>query len=370
MSTQSQGNINQILNLVELAEDKSPTQRKFLYEKIGGFLLEDEMSFSVAEKELMADILCRITSDVEKSIRANFAKNISEKEDIPKDLIVFLASDEIEIAMPILQESGILQEPDLIKIIHTRSSQHQLAIAARENIGEAVSQALCDTDNEDVCVVLLNNPSAKISEDTLEIFGRRSETIEAYQKPLLMRPFLPDHIAEKMYRWVSMSLRELIAEKFDVDPNILSIEKHERQKTIRSISKEMDPSEMLVDKLFNAGELSNGFLLKSLRQGEIDLFEASFSKLVGLTREDIQTILYSNDLKRLAVACKALNLDKIIFATILDLLNEARKNGAVLEDDILDDAKSFYDLLKCDAAKRALSFPKFISGEISYSETS
>jgi len=369
LSAQNQGNINQILNLVELAEDKSSAQRKFLYEKIGKFLIEDNESFSTAEKELMADILCRITSDVEKSIRAHFARNISGMKDIPNDLVVFLANDEIEVALPILKESGILEETDLIRIIHTRSSQHQLAIAARRNISTAVSQALCDTDDTNICVCLLNNHSANISDDTLEIFGHKSENIIAYQKPLVQRPFLPDHIAEKMYRWVSMSLREIIVDRFDVNPQILSINQHDREETIRSISDQMDPSEMLVDKLHTAGELTVGFLLKSLRQGEVDLFEFTFAKLLNLSRSQIQGILYTDDPQLLGVACKVLELDKVVYSTMLDLMLSTKPPKAALSPTEKEDVLSFYGLLKTEAAVRAINNTRFLAGEIKYYET-
>ncbi len=369
VGAQSEGNINQILNLVELAEDKSPEQRKFLYEKISNFLVEDEQTFSVAEKELMADIICRITADVERSVRAHFAKSIATLDNIPKDLVVFLASDDIEVALPVLQESGILDEPDLIKLVHTRSTQHQFAIAARDNISENVSQALCETGNEEVCVCLINNHSANISDKTLEILSQQSETVLAYQKPLLMRPFLPKEIAEKMYRWVSTALRKLITERFEVNPNILQITPEDRAQTILSISGDMDPSEMLVEKLHHAGELSNGFLLKSLRQGEIDLFEITFAKLAELSRKDLQVMLYSNDPKRLAVACKALGLDKSIFGTILELIVSAKIPKFTLMEHEAEELKTFYGLLKVDAAKRALGNAEYVSGIIEYSDT-
>jgi len=369
LSPQNHENINQILSLVELAEDKSPTQRKFLYEKISDFLIQDEAAFSSAEKELMADILCRITSDVEKSIRANFARTIAKKAGIPADLARFLANDDIEIALPILRDSRILDETDLIKVIRTRSTQHQLAIAARENVSEAISQALCDTDHTEVCVCLLNNHSAQISTDTLEILGRKSESIEAYQRPLLYRPFLPTPIAEKMYRWVSISLREFIVDNFEVDPALLNINSLDREQTIRSISTDMDPSEMLVTKLHTAGELSAGFLLKSLRQGEVDLFEAAFATLLELNKQQMQTILYENSPQHLAVACKALELDKVVFATILNLVIIAKIPQFNLSDEDRENLQAFYSLLKTDAARHALKNNNFLAGKITYAET-
>ncbi len=370
MSTQNNGNINQILSLVDLAEDKSPTQRKFLFEKIGNFLIDDNHSFSTAEKELMADIICRITSDVERSIRAHFSKTISKLSDIPKDLIVFLANDEIEVALPILENSPILEEIDLIRIVQTRSSQHQLAIAARSDVSEAVSTVLCESENENVCLCLLNNMNAAISNETLEILCRKSEIIKSYQNPLINRPFLPKHIAEKMYRYVSIALREIIADKFQIDPKILSVAPEDRASTIHSISEENDPSNILIQKLYSAGELTNGFLLKSLRQGEIDLFEISFATLCGLSRHELQNFLYTTEPKRLAIACRALDLDRSIFGTIIDLVEKSDLARFTLTSPLKEELITFYTLLKKDAVMRALDNKDFVEGRISYSETS
>ncbi|MBO6827554.1 MAG: DUF2336 domain-containing protein [Sneathiella sp.] len=369
MTAQSPDNINQILGLVELAEDKSPTQRKFLYEKIGSFLLDDSESFSMAEKELMADILCRITSDVEHSIRSHFAKHIATREDIPHDLIVFLANDDIEISLPILRDCGLLDETDLIEVVHTRSVQHQLAVAARMNISEQVSKALCDTNNKDVCIQLLNNQTANIAEPELEFLAMESQHITAYQKPLLARPFLPEQIAIKMYRWVSIALREYITQNFKIDPSLLQIDTEEREETIRSISSANDPSQMLVDKLHKAGELSNGFLLKSLRQGEIDLFEISFAKLLDLTRNEVQKILYGDDLQLLAVACKMLELEKVVFATLIDLVDQIHHNTSKMSAEDREEVLTFFTLLKPEAAARAIQNKSFINGDIRYYQT-
>ncbi|MBL4906919.1 MAG: DUF2336 domain-containing protein [Sneathiella sp.] len=369
VSSDGQHNINQILNLVELAEDKSPTQRNFLYQKIGNFLIEDSELYSSAEKELMADILCRITNDIEKSVRAELSKNIAKKENMPPELLGFLANDDIEIALPILQDCGVLDEIELVKIVRTRSSQHLLAIAARNNISESVSRALCDSNNEEVCVTLLKNHTARIPDTVLETLSSKSEIIIAYQRPLLQRPFLPIHIAEKMYRWISAALKEYIIHKFDIDPDILELSGNQQTETIQSISQEKDPSEKLVDKLHKAGELSNGFMLKSLRQGEIDLFEHTFAKLLEMTRDQIQKILYSKDPQLLAVACRVLGLDRIVYSTILDLTASVNHVETPLSDEQRENVVGFYGLLKLEAAERALGNQLFIDGEIKYFQT-
>ncbi|MEH6547524.1 MAG: DUF2336 domain-containing protein, partial [Sneathiella sp.] len=355
MSAQNQDNLSEISKLAVLASDKSVEKREFLYEKIGTFLVNEGQSFSISEKKLMAEIICQITGDVEKSIRSHFAKQLSLKEDVPVELMFFLANDDIEVAIPILRDSGLLSEPDLLKIIKHRSTQHQLAVAARDNITPNVCQAIYDIGKNDVTVKLLENPTAQITPELLVHLGDQSEFIPEYQAPLIKRPFLPQPIAEKMYRWVSMALREYISDNFDVDAKVLQIDVADRLQTINSISTESDPSAKLVSKLHTAGDLTTGFMIKSLRQGEIDLFELAFAKLLDVDLEVFREILYADNPEILAVACRSLNLDRIIFKTIFDLtLSVRREKDSILTPATLNAPMDFYDLLSEDAAKKAL----------------
>ncbi|MDF2367332.1 DUF2336 domain-containing protein [Sneathiella sp.] len=370
MAAAAQENIETLKTLVDLAETRSRQKREFLYNRISEFLIEDRLKFSDSEKDIMADIICRITTDVEKSIRAKFAKNLALREDVPKSLLVFLANDQIEVALPILQGCGLLAEYDLLEIVKHRSNQHRLAIAARDNIGEEVCSTLCEINDPHITVTLLNNHSARIPLLTLNYLGEQSEYIPEYQRPLLERPFLPNPIAEKMYRWVSMSLREYIATNFDVDIRALEMDIKDRKETIQSISKESDPSFRLVEKLHRSGELSTRFMIKSLHQGEIDLFEFAFAKLLGVESDEIRDIIYAENPEILAVASRSLDIDRVIFKSIYDLTASIREQDA----SILSPAKSismdFYDLLSQDSAKTALQNDDFMSGKIRYADIS
>jgi uncharacterized protein (DUF2336 family) len=367
LSLRNQENLSEISNLAILAADKSPGQREFLYEKIGNFLITEGNCFSDVEKKLMVEIICQITGDVEKSIRSHFAKQLATRNDVPSDLMVFLANDEIEVALPILRDSGLLAEPDLLKIIQYRSTQHQLAVAARDNISPKVCQAIYDIGRTDVTVRMIENPTAQITPDLLVQLGDQSEFLPEYQAPLLKRPFLPQPVAEKMYRWVSMALREYISEKFDVDAKSLQIDVEDRRQTISAISTESDPSANLVNKLFDAGELSTGFMIKSLRQGEIDLFELAFAKLLNCKIEEFREILYADNAEILAAACRALNLDRVIFKTIFELtLSARREKDSILTPVALHAPMDFYDLLTEEAARKALLNEEFKAGTIQY----
>ncbi|WP_288900621.1 DUF2336 domain-containing protein [uncultured Sneathiella sp.] len=368
MPASAQENIDTLKMLVGLAEANSPQQREFLYNRISDFLAENRMTFSDSEKEIMADIICRITSDVEKSIRAKFAKKLALRDDIPKNLLVFLANDEIEVALPILRDCGLLAEYDLLEIVKHRSKQHRLAVATRENIGENVCTALCEINDPDITVTLLQNQSAQMPLQMLTYLGEQSEFIPEYQRPLLERPFLPKPIAEKMYRWVSMSLREYIGNNFDVDIRSLEMDINDREETIQSITMENDPSFRLVEKLHRSGELSTRFMIKSLHQGEIDLFEFSFAKLLDISGDMIKDVIYSENSEILAVACRSLDIDRVIFKSIYDLTASIRDQNLSVLSPVQSAPMDFYDLLTLESAQQALKHDGFMSGEIKYGD--
>ncbi|MFC4270639.1 DUF2336 domain-containing protein [Sneathiella chungangensis] len=369
MSAAHHENIEEIKMLVGLAETKTPEQREFLYNRIGEFLVDDKQAFSSSEKEIMADIICRITADVEKSIRANFAKKLANRADVPPSLMAFLANDDIEVALPILRDCGLLAENDLLEIVKLRSKQHRLAVAARDNIGENVCTALCEINDPDITVTLLQNHTAQMPLLMLSYLGEQSEFIPEYQRPLLERPFLPQPIAEKMYRWVSISLREYICANFEVDVRALEMDILDREKTIEAISGDSDPSFRLVEKLHRSGDLSTRFMIKSLHQGEIDLFEFAFAKLLDVDIDQARAIIYTDNPEILAVACRSLNIDRVIFKTIYDLTASIRDKSSSILSPVKSVPMDFYDLLTQESAAAALKNEDFMSGNIKYSET-
>ena len=52
----------------------------------------------------------------------------------PRDLVSALANDQIEVAHPILTQSTVLQDMELVEIIEHRTFGHQLAIAMRKMV--------------------------------------------------------------------------------------------------------------------------------------------------------------------------------------------------------------------------------------------
>src|SRR5580698_360514 len=116
------------------------------------------------ERDLMREILRRLTRDVEMAIRIALAQRLADDTNAPHDLILLLVDDSIEVARPLILQSPLLTEADALKLIAGASLPHIEAVAGRPNIGFPVTEALAESDAETVLVALVRNATAKISE--------------------------------------------------------------------------------------------------------------------------------------------------------------------------------------------------------------
>lgn len=319
--------------LLAIAQEKSKGSSDLLFKEFSSLFEQNSKRLNDRERDLFLDILSRLIKDVEIAIRRELAGNLADSDTAPRELILLLANDDIQVALPILMSNGTLLSRDLVDIIHHRSMRHQLAIARRKNIDETVSSALVDTDNEDIIIALLSNKDARISADVLAFLAAKSEHVEGYQEPLILRPDLPPALAEKMYVWVSDALREYVKSNFEIDTteldraidaSISTVEKQKAEETRDEIASR------LIEKLHEGGELSPGFLLKSLNQGEIVLFETAFAKLLDLDVIVLRHILYDDTGVPLAFACKGVGIDQSVFHTIYQEIREAADKDSTI----------------------------------------
>lgn len=343
----------EVSTLLSLAAKKSRQGRADLYRAISDLFERRGDMLSDGERTLMLDILRRLTGEVERAVRGALARRIAGSDRVPPALVQLLASDEIEVAYPILVESALLRDPDLIEVIRHRSMQHQLAISVRQELSEPVTSALVDAGHEDVIVSLLNNPGARISDDVMQHLVEESRRIDRYQRPLVGRRDLPERLAKRMCAWVSAALRQHITEHFDIDPHELDQE----LSAIAQAGMAPDPAaesaaQRLVDKLHAAGELTPRFVIKSLSQGQVTLFEVAMAKLTELDPVMVRRVAYAAGGEALAVACRAIGIDRAAFVTVFRLTRKATGRSDEEMDQVgLRRLTKFYDRTSREAAE-------------------
>ena len=344
--------------LLDLARSAPAEGRGALFSGVVDFLEREDAQLAPRERAIISDILRHLVHDVEMSIRRQLADRLAAAESAPRELVVLLANDRIEVAYPVLTASPVLKEPDLLDIVRRRTAQHQLAVALRRDISARLSEALIATGNEDVIVTLLENPDAELTPRALSRLVMESERIDRYRRPLLHRSDLPPDLARRMYAWVSDALRTYIAERFSLARDILDESlRASRDAALSEALARAQPSQRLIDKLHGAGDLGPPFLIKALMRGDVPLFEVAFAKLLGTDVPVTRRILYEASGEGLAVACKAVGIDRSVFNTLFRLTRKARGEPEALTNDQARRIQALFESLsRAGAAQTILSW--------------
>lgn len=318
----------EIAKLMVLAHNSSKEARAELFDGITDLIEAQHQQISVTEIDLMMDILSTIITDIEINIRKKLSLKLADRSDVPAELIILLANDEIEVANPVLIQNTLLTDKELVKIIQRKSRQHQLSIAARKMLSSEVSRELVRTDDDNVIVTLLSNQEAKIDNETIEKIVEKAKSREILQPPLVRRQDLPKDIAASMYSWISMSLKSELLKIHDFNAEELeaSLESSidELKKEDELLNSDVDAEVALITKLKKADKLHISFLMKSLRQGNTGLFELAFAEILNIPEDIMCNILYERGPAALAIACCAARIDKSVFLTLFRLTRKAK----------------------------------------------
>lgn len=358
MTTQTQA-APSLQDLVELAGEKSPDKRRILLEEISDLFLAPDSETNENEAELMGDIMHRLITDVEMQVRRSLSERLADVPDAPRELITSLANDEIEVAAPVLARSGVLNDADLVEIVRHRSQEHLMAVARREAVSEDVSDALVDHGQEDVIETLLNNHSALISRRAVSYLAAESKRVDSYQRPLLARPDIPASVAYDMFDWVSKALRQHILSTYDLDESTIDEALEDAKAT--ALGDEMEnpaPSEAekLVARLESAGQLTENFLVQTMRDGRIDVFITALARKCNVKSRTARRIFFDRGEEGLAIACKASGFERSTYASMLMLKHKADKNTKVMAATTVERMLSTYNSLTQQNAQRVLRF--------------
>jgi uncharacterized protein (DUF2336 family) len=344
--------------LLQLARDKSSAGRKVLGETIADLFLGNVRALSERERTLMFDILHQVVHDIEMTIRQTISNQIATLPDTPPELAVILANDDVEVAYPILTQSEVLQDAQLIETIRHRTLEHQMAIAIRHTVSVDVSDALVETGSEDVIRTLLENSGARISQATMEYLVEESSRLNTFQEPILRRHDLDPNLAKRMFMWVSAALRKYIVENFDLEKSVVDdlLEKAALQEAggETHFGTPSNKSDELVAELAEENAVTPELLISALRNGQVHLFVSMFRRLTELRHTLVTRILLEPGGEGLAIASKAVGIDKENFSLIFSLSRKVRPGSAKPLQQQTKEATEFYDSISEVASRGVL----------------
>lgn len=348
--------LSDMSRLVQLVANPGGTSRDDIYLAVASLYQTQASQLSERERGLMRDILQRLAKDVEMAIRIALAEKLADDPAAPLDLILLLVDDKIEVARPIILRSRKLGDAEILSFLHESGLEHQAACAARPEIGEPVTEILAKSDAEPVLVALVRNATAKIGRAAFETLVEKSRRIATIQEPLVRRDDLPALLATQMCAWVSDALKSYIVHSHRIAPDAIASVLGEATRAVQTgqPAQAGDASaQKLVDKLAVGGQLRAGFLLRVLHQGQMDMFDVAFAKLLSLEVGQFRTLFYRGGPRAVALACRAVGIDKCVFQTVFDMSRKSRGMPPVVSNEERHDVDAIFGAVsKAEAVDR------------------
>ena len=348
--------MKEIQDIVQIAEQHDKAEaRDVAFQRLSALLFSGGEPLTPKEQALIDSMLLDVVEFVELSIRAKLAEQLARAKNVPRGILTYLANDDVNVAHPLLRNSSDLLDEDLVGIVERRSKEHRLCIASRKSVSSHVNDALIDKGEPDVVLKVLDNPGAELSRKAADSLVRLSEKAEALRKPLLRRPEVDASHAQIMFWWVSASLRSDILKRYKVDEAIL--DDALRAATQSATEEVRDTASIRSALRMVAGRATasiNDFLSMLKGDNQLDLIP-SFSKLVSISQATAQKIIEDKGGEPLAVACKAMQLDRQQF-TRLFLLLDAKRSGGPRPTGQLASISEAFDKISDTEALNALRY--------------
>ena len=154
-----------IAELEDAVRGGSSARRVETLRQVTDLFLNDGERLSDDQVKVFDDVLCLLIARVETRAQAELSKRLAPLDYAPFEVIQYLAwDDEIAVAGDVLTHSSRLSTEALVEIASIKGQDHLLAISARADLPEAVTDVIVDRGEGRVIRRLANNASAHFSE--------------------------------------------------------------------------------------------------------------------------------------------------------------------------------------------------------------
>jgi uncharacterized protein (DUF2336 family) len=209
--------------LQSLTEDEDISVREALARRVAGILPSLTSSSHDRLANIVQPILLLLAADAAEQVRFIIADAAKHLSTVPRDAVLRLATDtEIRVAEPVIRLSPLLNEEDLLALVASPPVNETLhAVARRNGIGEAVTDALIAQGDRLAISLLIENGSAKIRPASMGDVLNRARFNPEWFPSLLARPALTPDTAIRLAGVVADTLLRPLMQRQDMDDALL-----------------------------------------------------------------------------------------------------------------------------------------------------
>ncbi|MFM2281156.1 MAG: hypothetical protein RLZZ444_3387 [Pseudomonadota bacterium] len=317
---------------IRWAETAKAGDRAKAANALGRAWLQSEMEPHERDAALMA--MTWLLDDPSPKVRLALAEAIADSPEMPRDLVLPLASDQHEIAAQIIIRSPVLTDADLVDLVAGSDQVVRMLVASRPKLTVGVAAAIAEICEPVEVAVLLDNDSASINRSTLRRIAARFADVTEVRVRLDERRELP---ADSRHM-IAIGLSDALAES----PLVRGVMDSRRIERVRqeageiatiAVAEEISTGDLpsFVEHLRGQGRLTPAFLMQSLCGGNMEFFVAAIVNLSGVSETRVHSILSDGRFHAIRALFEASGLHRQISEVFVEAVlswRNLRKAGA------------------------------------------
>jgi hypothetical protein len=297
-----------------------------------------------------------LTERVDAIALIQLSAALAELKAAPPETLRRLAShDDAEVACPVLLKSQALAAADLVVVAASSGERHLHAIAARNAIAPAVTEALIRRGSS-ICLALIKNPGTEFSDSAYDALIAKAEQDGEIMKALALRPGTPDLVVRKLLSVSPLPTKPAKPTASAVSP---------AQVPAPAPLKPPCPTDYAgarpeIVALNRIGKLNDSTVNRFAIRGETANLFTALSVLSAAPIEIVEHVMTDDDCEGLVMACRASRLN---WATTLAILTN--RSGTRLSFAERERAQHIFETLLLSTSQWTVRW-----GEIAASATS
>src|SRR5664279_1613926 len=182
----------------ERAEATSSLARAYLHSDLS----PDDLAAAEGAMIMLLD-------DPSPLVRSAMAEVFASSQKAPLVVVQALATDQPDVAAPVLARSPLLLDDDLVDLIATGQIDIQVAIAGRALLSRSLAAAIAEVGSVEACLTLLENGDAIIAMFSIDRIVERFGHLAAIRENLTARDDLPMATRQALLSKLSHTLARL-----------------------------------------------------------------------------------------------------------------------------------------------------------------
>jgi uncharacterized protein (DUF2336 family) len=305
----------------ERAEATSALARAYLHSDLS----PDDLAAAEGAMIMLLD-------DPSPLVRRALSEVFASSQKAPLIVVHALAADQPEIAVPLLSQSPLLLEDDLVDLIATGQPEAQVAIASRVMLPRSLAAAIAEVGSAQACLALLENLDADITLFSIDRIIERFGHLAAIREPLLARGDLPMATRQALLSKLSQTLAGFVSGRQWMGSEHAEYAAREAcEKATVALAAETPYEEVahLVRHLRQSGQLTAGMILRALLSGNVVLFEEALAELSGVSIERVVSYIHDRNISGIRALYRKAGLPDLAYPAFRAALAAIREDAHV-----------------------------------------